>query len=457
MAINPQIFREYDIRGIAGRDLDETAYECLGKAFVKYAQERNAVQRNTIVVGRDGRLTGPAYSAAFISGVTSCGMNVIDIGEVPTPLVYFGLFTLDVDGGAMITASHNPKEYNGMKVAIGKSTIHGEQIQELRKVAEAGDFPQAAAKGTVTKLDLVPAYTERILEDVKLKRKLKIAVDGGNGVGGPVALPLYEKMGCEITSLYCDVDGTFPNHHPDPTVPENVEELVQTVKRINADVGIAFDGDVDRLGAIDDEGNIIWGDRLLILFARSILKKVPGATIIGEVKCSRTLFEDIAKHGGNPVMWRTGHSLIKAAMKDYNAEVAGEMSGHMFFKNRWYGFDDAIYSGARLLEIVSQSDMSLSEMLADVPEMYSTEETRIDTSESRKFKLVEDARRYFQEDLGLNVNTIDGARIEWPDGWGLLRASNTSPVLVMRAEATTPERLEEIRSLIMNKVNELNG
>jgi phosphomannomutase/phosphoglucomutase len=344
-----------------------------------------------------------------------------------------------------------------MKVAIGKSTIHGEQIQELRKVAEAGDFPQAAAKGTVTKLDLVPAYTERILEDVKLKRKLKIAVDGGNGVGGPVALPLYEKMGCEITSLYCDVDGTFPNHHPDPTVPENVEELVQTVKRINADVGIAFDGDVDRLGAIDDEGNIIWGDRLLILFARSILKKVPGATIIGEVKCSRTLFEDIAKHGGNPVMWRTGHSLIKAAMKDYNAEVAGEMSGHMFFKNRWYGFDDAIYSGARLLEIVSQSDMSLSEMLADVPEMYSTEETRIDTSESRKFKLVEDARRYFQEDLGLNVNTIDGARIEWPDGWGLLRASNTSPVLVMRAEATTPERLEEIRSLIMNKVNELNG
>ncbi|MDX9975355.1 MAG: phosphomannomutase/phosphoglucomutase, partial [FCB group bacterium] len=250
---------------------------------------------------------------------------------------------------------------------------------------------------------------------------------------------------------------TFPNHHPDPTVAENVEELIEKVKELKADVGIAFDGDVDRIGAIDDEGNIIWGDRLLILFARSILKAVPGATIIGEVKCSRTLFEDIAKRGGNPVMWRTGHSLIKAAMKEHHAEVAGEMSGHMFFQNRWYGFDDAIYSGARLLEIIANSDISLSEMLADVPEMYSTPETRIDTTEATKFQVVEKARDYFKDDLGLNVNTIDGARIEWADGWGLLRASNTSPVLVMRAEAETPERCEEIRDLIMNKVNELQS
>jgi len=457
MPINPTIFREYDIRGIAERDLDESVYECLGKAFVKYARDRGAVQHNCAVVGRDGRLTGPAYSAAFIRGVTSCGMNVIDVGMGPTPLVYYGLFTQDVDGGAMITASHNPKEYNGMKVAIGKSTIHGYQIQELRKVAETGGFPEASTPGTVTQLDIVPDYQQRILDDVKLGRKLKIVVDGGNGVGGPVAVPLYERMGCDVTTLYCEVDGTFPNHHPDPTVPENIQELVRTVRELKADVGIAFDGDVDRIGVVDDAGQIIWGDKLLILFARAILEKEPGATVIAEVKCSRTLFQDIEKHGGVPVMWRTGHSLIKAAMKEFHAELAGEMSGHMFFKNRWFGFDDAIYAGARLLEILSHSDRGLHEMLSDVPEMHVTPETRIDTSEARKFKIVDEATRYFQEDLKLNVNTIDGARIEWPDGWGLLRASNTSPVLVFRAEATTPERLDEIRDLIMSKVNELNG
>ncbi len=455
MTINPQIFREYDIRGLAEKDLNEAIYEALGKAYGRYT--RDSRTHNRIVVGRDGRLTSEAYAEAFVRGVTACGIDVIDIGEVPTPLVYFGLFTLEVDGGAMITASHNPKEYNGIKVAVGKSTLHGDQIQELRKIIEAGDLCTADRTGTVTKQDLVPNYHERILRDVKLKRKLKIVVDGGNGVGGPVAVPLYEKLGCEVIPLYCEVDGTFPNHHPDPTVPKNLADLIQLVTSEKADLGIALDGDVDRIGAIDNAGNIIWGDKLLILFARDILEEVPGATVIGEVKCSRTLFEDVARHGGNPVMWKTGHSLIKAAMKQFDAQVAGEMSGHMFFKHRWYGFDDAIYAGARLLELVSRSDKTLEEMLSDVPEMYVTPETRIETSESRKFEIVEEARRFFQDEMGLDVNTIDGVRIEWPDGWGLVRASNTSPVLVTRCEAETPQRLDEIRNLVEGKIQELNS
>lgn len=455
MAINPQIFREYDIRGIAGRDLDEDTYETLGKAFAKFIEGKTP--HNTVVVGGDGRLTSGAFSDAVIRGITACGLNVIHLGQVPTPLLYFALFTLDVDGGIMITASHNPKEYNGMKVAVGNATIHGEEIQELRHIAEAGDFPLSTTSGTVTPLDIAPAYIEKVCSIIKLRRKLKVVVDAGNGVGGVVAVPLYEKLGCEVIPLFCDVDGTFPNHHPDPTVKENITELIRTVVETGADVGIGLDGDVDRIGAVDEKGEVIYGDKLLIVFARSILKEVPGATVIGEVKCSRTLFDDIAKHGGKPVMWRTGHSLIKAAMKEFGAQVAGEMSGHMFFKHRWYGFDDAIYSGARLLEFLAAGDQTLSQHLADVPEMFITPEMRIETTDARKFEIVEEARRYFQEEMGLNVNTIDGARIEFEDGWGLLRASNTSPVLVMRCEAETQERLDEICKLIGDKVKALTA
>ncbi len=454
MKLNPQIFREYDIRGIAGTDLTDEVYERLGQAIVAYTRGKR--KNNCLVVAHDGRLTSRGYAHAVMDGITGAGVNVIDIGQVPTPLCYFGLFTLPVDGGVMITASHNPKEYNGMKVAVGKATIHGAEIQKLYTVAMKGAFPKARKPVTVTRMDLLPKYLARVTRSIKVKRKLKVVVDAGNGASGPVGVPLYEMLGCEVIPLYCDVDGRFPNHHPDPTVPKNLTKLIATVKRTGADCGIGFDGDGDRIGVVDEKGQVIFGDKLLILFARYILKERPGATIISEVKGSRTLYADIEAHGGRAIMWKTGHSLIKAAMKKFKAELAGEMSGHMFFKHRWYGFDDAVYAGARLLEILGSTKKPLSELLGDVPKTYVTEEMRIDTEESKKFEIVKKATKYFKDELGLEVNTIDGARIEFEDGWGLLRASNTSPALVMRCEADTPKRLKEIKSLIEKKVKELN-
>lgn len=454
MKIQSKIFREYDIRGIAGKDLSDGVVEHIGKAFTAYL--RGKTKHNCVVVGRDGRLTSKRYAQALIDGITSCGVNVIDIGEVPTGLLYFGLFTLAVDGGVMITGSHNPKNYNGLKIAVGKSTIHGKEIQKLRRIAQKGTFPKGRGSITITRLNIVPRYMRRVLKDLNLKRKLKVVVDAGNGVGGVVAVPLYEQLGCEVIPLYCDVDGNFPNHHPDPTLPESLKALVTKVKRTKADLGIGFDGDGDRIGAIDNKGQVVAGDRLLILFARAVLKEKPGAAVIGEVKCSRTLYQEIAKHGGEPIMWMTGHSLIKAAMKKYRAQLAGEMSGHIFFKHRWYGFDDAVYAGARLLELLASGRRTLNEHLATVPKTFITDEIRIETTDALKFEIVDKARTYFQDDLGLDVNPIDGARIEFPDGWGLLRASNTSPMLVMRAEANTKKRLKEICTLIEEKVEELN-
>ncbi len=454
MKLNPQIFREYDIRGIAGTDLTEEIYERLGQAIVAYTRGKR--KKNCFVVAHDGRLTSRSYAHAVMDGITGAGVNVIDIGQAPTPLCYFGLFTLPVDGGVMITASHNPKEYNGMKVAVGTSTIHGEEIQKLYRVALGDAFPKARKPVTVTRMDLLPKYLARVARGIHVKRRLKVVVDAGNGASGPVGVPLYEQLGCEVIPLYCDVDGRFPNHHPDPTVPKNLTRLIATVKRTGADCGIGFDGDGDRIGVVNEKGEVIFGDKLLILFARHILKAKPGATIISEVKGSRTLYADIEAHGGKAIMWRTGHSLIKAAMKKFNAQLAGEMSGHMFFKHRWYGFDDAVYAGARLLEILGGTKKPLSELLGDVPKTYVTEEIRIETDEARKFEIVKQATRYFKDDLGLKVITIDGARIEFDDGWGLLRASNTSPVLVMRCEADTPKRLKEIQQLIEKKVHELN-
>jgi len=454
MKLNPQIFREYDIRGIAGTDVTEEIYERLGQAIVAYMRGKR--KHNCLVVAHDGRLTSRAYAHAVMDGITGAGVNVIDIGQVPTPLCYFGLFTLPVDGGVMITASHNPKEYNGMKVAVGTATIHGEEIQKLYRVALRESFPKARRPVTIARMDLLPKYFARVLRGITVKRKLKVVIDAGNGVSGPVGAPLYEQMGCEVIPLYCDVDGRFPNHHPDPTVPKNLTRLIATVKRTKADCGIGFDGDGDRIGVVNEKGEVIFGDKLLILFARDILKHKPGATIISEVKGSRTLYADIEAHGGKAIMWRTGHSLIKAAMKKFHAQLAGEMSGHMFFKHRWYGFDDAVYAGARLLEILGNTKKPLSVLLGDVPKTYVTEEIRIATEESKKFDIVRKATRYFKDDLGLKVITIDGARIEFEDGWGLLRASNTSPVLVMRCEADSPKRLKEIKHLIERKVNELN-
>ncbi len=455
MKIKAKIFREYDIRGVTKRDLTEEIVEHLGKSIAVYM--RGKKKHNCMAVGRDGRLTSKAYSHALIDGLTASGIDVIDLGEVPTGVTYFSLFAQKVDGAVMITGSHNPKEYNGLKIAVNQSTIHGSEIQKIRAIAEAGKFLTAKKPVTITRMNLVPKYLNRIKCDIKLKRKLTVVVDAGNGVGGTTAIPLFEALGCEVIPLYCEVDGNFPNHHPDPTLPESLKSLVAAVKRRKADLGIAFDGDADRIGAVDNKGEMIAGDRLLIIFARAILKEKPGAAIIGEVKCSRSLYEDIAKHGGKPVMWMAGHSLIKAAMKKYKAELAGEMSGHIFFKHRWYGFDDAVYAGARLLEILASGRKTLHEHLDDIPKTFVTDEIRIETTDDSKFRIVAAATRYFKEDLGLDVNDIDGARIEFDDGWGLVRASNTSPMLVMRAEATTRKRLKEICTLIEGKIDELNS
>lgn len=453
MKLNPEIFREYDIRGIAGKDLDEGIYEILGKAYVAYM--RGKKKYNTVVVGRDGRLTGKAYASALIDGLTACGMNVIDIGEVPSPVLYFALNTLKVDGGLMLTASHNPKEYNGLKVGVGKTTIYGNDIQKLRKIAEAGVFPEVNKTTTITRMDLVPKYAARIVKGINLKRKLKVVVDAANGVGGVVAVPLYEKLGCEVIPLYCEVDGNFPNHHADPTKEANLKDLMKAVKKHKADVGIAFDGDVDRLGGCDELGNPLWGDRLVSVFAENILKVKPGSTFIGEVKCSRSMYAHIEKCGGKAIMWRTGHSHLKAALKQFHAQLAGEMSGHIFFRHRWYGFDDAIYSGARLLEILAGGRKPLSSHFKKIPVLPITPELEYDCADSRKFGVIAQARDYFQKELGLDVVTIDGARIEFPDGWGLLRASNTSPKLVVRVEAETEKRKKEILKMIETKLKEL--
>ena len=453
MHLPANIFREYDIRGLAGPELTEEIVELVGKAFAVYLRRKK--KHNCVVVGRDGRLTSKSYANAFIDGITSCGINVIDIGETSTGVTYFGLNSLKVDGGVMITGSHNPKEYNGIKIGVGKSTIHGKEILKLKAIIEKGDFPITKKPVTITRMDILPKYHKRILRDVKLKRKLKVVVDAGNGVGGLVGVDLFRQMGCEVIEMYCDVDGNFPNHHPDPTVPSTLKALVRRVKKEKADIGIGFDGDADRIGAVDQKGNFIPGDMLLLLFSRYILKEKKGAAIVGEVKCSRTMYEDIRKHGGNAIMWKAGHSLIKDCMKANNAELGGEMSGHIFFKHRWYGFDCAIYAAARLLEILAAGRKPLHKHLESLPKTFATEEIRIDASDEKKFDIVKRATKYFVDE-GYDVNTIDGARIEFPDGWGLIRVSNTSPMLVMRCEADSKKRVKEIQTLLEKKVAEFS-
>ena len=454
MKLEPTIFREYDVRGIVGKDLTGETVYTLGRAIAAYLKGKK--RHNTFVIGRDGRVSSRHFAHALIDGLTDSGINVIDIGEVSTGVTYFGLFTLYVDGGVMITGSHNPKEYNGLKIAVGKSTIHGAEIQKLRMLVEQGDFRTANGPVTIKKIDLVVKYRQWIARGITLKRRLKVVVDAGNGVGGKIAVPLYERLGCEVIPLYCDVDGDFPNHHPDPTVPASLKTLIQTVKKEKADLGIAFDGDGDRIGAVDKNGTIVPGDILLALFARSVLKDKPGAAVVGEVKCSRVMYNDIEKHGGKAIMYKAGHSLIKDAMAKNNALLGGEMSGHMFFKNRWYGFDCAVYAGARLLEFIAAGRKGLHDYVKALPQTFATEEIRVESDDTRKFGIVAEATRYFRDEKGLNVNTIDGARIEFDDGWGLIRVSNTSPMLVMRFEASTKKRLGEIQKMVQGKVNELN-
>jgi len=446
--VNPLIFRAYDIRGIADTDLNDDTVGRIARALGSMAREAGAT---TFAVARDARLSGPRVRDAMVAGLVACGLEVIDLGAVPTPLLYFAVHYLELGGGVMITGSHNPPDYNGFKMMIGAGTLHGDAIQTLKQRATAQDF--VTGEGSERAHDIVPAYLDRVVGDIQPgPRRLKVVIDGGNGIAGPTAMALYERLGFDVVGQYIEPDGTFPNHHPDPTILETVEILAASVREHDADLAIGFDGDGDRIGVVDHDGTVQWGDRLMILLSRALLAEEPGATIVGEVKCSKTLYDDIEARGGTGIMWKTGHSLIKAKMKSTGALLAGEMSGHIFYKHRWYGFDDALYAGARLLEVLSTGEGSIGERLADVPTMYATEEIRAACPDDRKFDVVDRVVARLR-DVGTVID-IDGARVTFDDGWGLVRASNTSPKLVLRAEATTPERRDEIRALIEGLVAE---
>jgi len=442
--VNPQIFREYDIRGLVDQDLHDDSVALIARGFARMLRDAGGKR---VVLGRDCRESSTRFRGVFERALNDSGVDVTDIGVVPTPLTYFAANTMpDVDGTVMITGSHNPPQYNGFKIGIGKTTLHGSEIQQLLRIVQAGEFP--SGKGTTKEIDLLGAYQEKVLSSLRMgARRPNVVVDAGNGVGAITAMPLYRAMGFEPDGLFLEPDGTFPNHHPDPTVEENLEDLRRRVLETGADLGIAFDGDADRIGVVDEKGNILWGDQLMILYSREVLKEEPGAAIVGEVKCSQTMYDDIEKRGGKPVMWKAGHSLIKAKMKETNAALAGEMSGHVFFKNRWFGFDDGVYAGARLLEILSREERPLSALLADVPKTFASPEIRRDAgTEDRKFALVRKATEHFRKE-GYDVIDVDGARVVFDDGFGLVRASNTQPILVLRFEAKTEARLREIESL----------
>lgn len=441
MEINPQIFREYDIRGIVDRDLTPEVVKRLGQGFGTYMTQ---LGHKEIILGRDGRLSSKAFEEILSESLTSTGCDVVNIGLCPTPVYYFSIFYLDKEGGMMVTGSHNPPEFNGFKVSVGKSTIFGEEIQQLRRLIEKGEF--VTGKGDTSYKEIIPSYQSYIKTNIQIEKKMRVVIDAGNGTAGIVAGPLLRDMNCEVEELYCEVDGRFPNHFPDPTIPANLKDLIDHVKRSHADVGIGYDGDADRIGVVDDQGNIIWGDQLMILFSRDILKKDKGATFVAEVKCSQNLFRDIEQHGGKAIMWKTGHSLIKEKIREEKAALGGEMSGHIFFADRYFGYDDAIYASCRLLELLSKTDKKLSQLLMDVPKTFITPEIRIDCPDEIKFKVVERVKEILKKDHP--IIDVDGVRVIFEDGWGLVRASNTQPVLVLRFEALTEKRLQTIKNYI---------
>ena len=452
MDVNPKIFREYDIRGIVGQDLDEPTVETLGRAMGAFFLGRG--QRD-VAVGRDCRLSSPGFAAALQRGLLSTGCDVTDLGVVPTPLLYFSVFYKKKEAAVMITGSHNPPEHNGFKMMSGEETLYGKTIQALYEIVRKGVYPQG--QGRLAPLDVVSEYQDYVSKNVRFARPVKVVIDAGNGTGGAVAVPLFRRMGAEVVDIFCEPDGRFPHHHPDPTLPEAMEALAAKVRETGAELGIGYDGDADRIGVIDDERQILWGDRLLVLFARDILPGRPGAAVISEVKASKVLYDEVERLGGRPVMWRTGHSLIKKKIKEEKAPLAGEMSGHIFFGDRWFGFDDAIYASARLLEILSRSKTKLSAALADLPKTHVTPEIRIYASDEVKFRIVEDVRRELA--ARRTVIDIDGVRAIYPRGWGLVRASNTQAVIVLRFEADTEEDLAaiqaEIRGLLEKAINRL--
>lgn len=445
--MNPLIFREYDVRGEVQKDLDDETVRLLGRGFGSKLARSGA---KTMTLGRDIRLSSPHLRDVLVEGLTAAGMDVVDLGVVPTPVFYFSIVHLKADGGVMITGSHNPPQFNGFKLNMGEDSIYGEEIQALRAQIEAGDFESGS--GRVRSQEIISDYKQYLESNLVIDQPIRLVMDCGNGCAGLVAPDLYKEMGCLVDVLYGEPDGHFPNHHPDPTITANLQDLIHRTKELGYDVGIAYDGDADRIGVVDGMGKILWGDQLMILFSRSILKKNPGATIIGEVKCSQNLYRDIAKRGGKPIMWKTGHSLIKKKMRQENALLAGEMSGHIFFNDRYFGFDDAIYASGRLLELLCEEARPLSELLWGLPPVYSSPEIRRDCPDEVKFQLVDRIKKYFASKY--EVVDVDGVRVIFPDGWGLIRASNTQPAIVMRFEAESESRLEEIQSLMQGKLEE---
>ncbi len=439
--MNPEMFREYDIRGITGKDMTEDDVVLIGKGIGTFLQKQG---NRKITVGRDCRETSDSYSDKLIQGLTSTGCDVVDIGVCSTPVAYFSIRHLYNVCNVMVTASHNPREYNGFKMCSGYDSVHGKQIKEILHIIEEKKFREG--EGIIETYDILSPYIDFVIKNINLTKPLKVGIDAGNGTAGITALPILKGLGCQVFDLYCDMDGRFPNHEADPTVLKNMKDLITLVREKKLDIGIGYDGDGDRVGVVDEKGNIIFGDKLMIIFAREILSRKPGSTFISEVKCSKTMYDDIEKHGGRAIMWKTGHSLIKQKMKEEKAELAGEMSGHMFFADRYFGYDDAVYASCRLLEIIADTGKTISDLLSDVPKTYTTPEIRVECPDDKKFDVVQKVTKYFQERY--DVIDIDGARVLFDDGWGLVRASNTQPVLVLRFEAMSEERLKEIRELV---------
>lgn len=439
--MNPEMFREYDIRGITGKDMTEDDVVLIGKGIGTFLQKQG---NRKITVGRDCRETSDSYSDKLIQGLTSIGCDVVDIGVCSTPVAYFSIRHLKKEGNVMVTASHNPREYNGFKICSGYDSVYGKQIKEILHIIKEKKFQEG--EGIIETYDILSPYIDFVIKNINLTKPLKVGIDAGNGTAGITALPILKGLGCQVFDLYCDMDGRFPNHEADPTVLKNMEDLIALVREKKLDIGIGYDGDGDRVGVVDEKGDIIFGDKLMIIFAREILSRKPGSTFISEVKCSKTMYDDIEKHGGRAIMWKTGHSLIKQKMKEEKAEMAGEMSGHMFFADRYFGYDDAVYASCRLLEIIADTGKTISDLLSDVPKTYTTPEIRVECPDDKKFDVVQKVTEYFRERY--DVIDIDGARVLFDDGWGLVRASNTQPVLVLRFEAMSEERLKEIRDLV---------
>ena len=439
--LKPTIFREYDIRGVADSELLSADVVDLGRGLGTQIQRKSG---KSVTLGRDCRLSSPRLRDALTQGLMDAGCEVTDIGVVPTPVLYFSAVHLKADGAVMITGSHNPSEFNGFKTVCGAGTLHGKTIQEVRQIIETRDFLHG--RGSHADMDVIPAYLDEVAPQFHYSRRVKVVLDAGNGTAGPVAHRLFERLNCEVTELFFDMDGRFPNHHPDPTVPANLKQLQDAVKAQHADLGIAFDGVSDRIGAVNENGEVIYGDMLLLIFGREILTRKPGATVIGEVKCSQLLYDELNRLGGKPIMYKTGHSLIKAKMKQEHAELAGEMSGHMFFADRYFGYDDALYAACRLIEIVAASGKPLSAQMAGFPKLISTPEIRVDCPDEVKFQVVERVSERLKKTH--DVISVDGVRVRFEHGWGLVRASNTQPVLVMRFEAESEDWLKQYRGEI---------